>query len=57
VTCRRQLLLAYFGEQRTEPCGNCDNCLEPPKTADGTTLAQMALSTVYRTGQRFGIGS
>jgi ATP-dependent DNA helicase RecQ len=56
VTCRRQLLLAYFGETRSEPCGNCDNCLEPPKTVDGTVLAQKALSTVYRTGERFGIG-
>jgi ATP-dependent DNA helicase RecQ len=56
VTCRRQLLLAYFGETRAEPCGNCDNCLEPPKTTDGTTLARMALSTVYRTEQRFGVG-
>ena len=56
VTCRRQLLLAYFGETRAEPCGNCDNCLEPPKTVDGTVLAQKALSAVYRTGERFGIG-
>jgi ATP-dependent DNA helicase RecQ len=56
VTCRRQLLLAYFSETKSKPCGNCDNCLEPPKTVDGTTLAQMALSTVYRTGQRFGVG-
>ncbi|HYD15171.1 MAG TPA: DNA helicase RecQ, partial [Hyphomicrobium sp.] len=56
ATCRRQLILAYFSETRGEPCGNCDNCLEPPKTVDGTVLAQMALSTAYRTGQRFGIG-
>jgi ATP-dependent DNA helicase RecQ len=56
VTCRRQLILAYFSETRSEPCGNCDNCLDPPKTVDGTVLAQMALSTVYRTGQRFGVG-
>ena len=56
VTCRRQLLLAYFGETGSQPCGNCDNCLEPPQTADGTVMAQMALSTVYRTGQRFGVG-
>ncbi|MDX2289410.1 MAG: DNA helicase RecQ [Hyphomicrobiaceae bacterium] len=53
--CRRQALLAYFGEARPEPCGNCDNCLEPPKTVDGTELARMALSAVYRTGQRFGV--
>jgi ATP-dependent DNA helicase RecQ len=56
VSCRRQLLLAYFSEKRAEPCGNCDNCLDPPKTVNGTVPAQMALSTVYRTGQRFGIG-
>lgn len=54
--CRRQALLGYFGERLHEPCGNCDNCLEPPETADGTTLARMALSAVYRTGQSFGVG-
>lgn len=54
--CRRQALLSYFGETLNEPCGNCDNCLEPPATIDGTVLAQKALSTVYRTGQRFGVG-
>jgi ATP-dependent DNA helicase RecQ len=53
-SCRRQSLLAYFGERRAEPCGNCDNCLNPPETTDGTVLAQKALSAVYRTGQRFG---
>jgi ATP-dependent DNA helicase RecQ len=53
-SCRRQSLLAYFGERRAEPCGNCDNCLSPPETMDGTVLAQKALSAVYRTGQRFG---
>ena len=56
ASCRRQLLLAYFNEQRAEPCGNCDNCLEPPDCIDGTVLAQKALSTVYRTDQRFGVG-
>jgi ATP-dependent DNA helicase RecQ len=56
ITCRRQILLAYFGEAGSAPCGNCDNCLEPPKTVDGTILAQMALSAAYRTGQRFGVG-
>ena len=56
AACRRQLILAYFGETGTAPCGNCDNCLEPPKTEDGTVRAQMALSAVYRTGQRFGVG-
>jgi ATP-dependent DNA helicase RecQ len=56
ATCRRQLLLAYFGETGSAPCGNCDNCLNPPQTVDGSVSAQMALSTVYRTGQRFGVG-
>jgi ATP-dependent DNA helicase RecQ len=54
--CRRQRLLAYFGEHLEKPCGNCDNCLAPPETTDGTVLAQKALSAVYRTGQRFGVG-
>jgi ATP-dependent DNA helicase RecQ len=54
--CRRQALLAYFGERLGEPCGNCDNCITPPETVDGTREAQMALSAVYRTGQRFGVG-
>ncbi|MGH1418762.1 MAG: DNA helicase RecQ [Hyphomicrobiaceae bacterium] len=53
--CRRQPLLAYFGETDTPPCGNCDNCLNPPETIDGTDLARKALSAVYRTGQRFGV--
>jgi ATP-dependent DNA helicase RecQ len=55
VACRRQALLAYFGEVRHEPCGNCDNCLNPPVTVDATVLAKKALSAVYRTGQRFGV--
>ena len=55
TTCRRQTLLGYFGETRLKPCGNCDNCLDPPETWDGTTAAQKALSCVYRTGQRFGV--
>ncbi len=54
--CRRRALLAYFGEERTDPCGNCDNCLSPPETFDGTEAAQKVLSCVYRTGQRFGVG-
>jgi ATP-dependent DNA helicase RecQ len=54
VTCRRQVLLNYFGESSPNPCGNCDTCLEPLETWDGTEAAQMALSCVYRTGQRFG---
>ena len=53
--CRRQTLLQYFGEAMPKPCGNCDNCLEPPATWDGTTAAQKAMSAVYRTGQRFGV--
>ena len=53
--CRRQALLAYFDETLAEPCGNCDTCLAPPETWDGTEAAQMALSCVYRTGQRFGV--
>jgi len=53
--CRRQILLHHFGEDLSEPCGNCDNCLEPPETWEGTEAAQKALSCVYRTGQRFGV--
>ncbi|OOG28678.1 DNA helicase RecQ [Thioalkalivibrio denitrificans] len=55
TTCRRQRLLAYFGEALPEPCGNCDICLEPPETWDATLAAQKALSCVHRTGQRFGV--
>ena len=54
--CRRELLLGAFGEDYHGPCGNCDNCLEPPKTWDATVPAQKALSAVYRSGQRFGAG-
>jgi len=54
VNCRRQTLLAYFDEQLEQPCGHCDNCLLPPTTWDATEAARMALSCVYRTGQRFG---
>ncbi|WP_245593464.1 DNA helicase RecQ [Azospirillum halopraeferens] len=54
--CRRQVLLNYFGETLAEPCGNCDTCLEPVETWDGTVAAQKALSAVYRTGQRYGAG-
>ena len=53
--CRRQVLLQYFGEAFTGPCQQCDNCLEPAATVDGKVAAQMALSCVYRTGQRFGV--
>jgi ATP-dependent DNA helicase RecQ len=54
--CRRVQLLAYFGETRDAACGNCDTCLNPPATWDATRAARMALSAVYRTGQRFGAG-
>jgi len=56
TSCRRQSLLRYFGDHMSEPCGNCDNCLLPPLTYDATQAVQMALSCVYRTGQRFGAG-
>ncbi|HYN39264.1 MAG TPA: RQC domain-containing protein, partial [Rhodospirillales bacterium] len=53
--CRRDRLLGYFGEETTGTnCGNCDNCLSPPKVWDGSVAAQKLLSCVYRTGQRFG---
>ena len=54
--CRRQALLGWFGEEHAGACGNCDNCLHPPECWDGTEAARMALSCVYRTGQRFGAG-
>ncbi|MFB2762371.1 DNA helicase RecQ [Marinobacter shengliensis] len=53
--CRRQVLLRYFGDELEQPCGNCDTCLTPPETWDGTVAVQKALSCVYRTGQRFGV--
>ena len=55
ISCRRQSLLAYFGDPLVTPCGNCDNCLNPPQTWDASTDAQKALSCVHRTGQRFGV--
>ncbi|RCU45521.1 DNA helicase RecQ [Corallincola holothuriorum] len=55
-TCRRQVLLHYFGEQRKQSCGNCDICLDPPKRYSGTVDAQKVLSCIYRMGQRFGAG-
>ena len=55
TTCRRQALLAYFGEQDHAPCGNCDSCLNPVETFDGTVAAQKALSCCYRSGQKFGV--
>ncbi len=52
--CRRSSLLEYFGEKQQDPCGNCDTCLDPPKTRHGTETAQKLLSCIYRTGQYFG---
>ncbi|WPM84965.1 ATP-dependent DNA helicase RecQ [Apirhabdus apintestini] len=55
-TCRRLVLLNYFGESRQQACGNCDICLDPPRRYDGLVDAQKALSTIYRVNQRFGMG-
>lgn len=55
-TCRRQVLLNYFGEYSHKACGNCDICLDPPKHFDGTQAARKALSCVYRVNQSFGVG-
>ena len=54
-TCRRQVLLHYFDESASEPCGNCDICLDPPKRYNGTEDAQKVLSCVFRLQQRFGM--
>ncbi len=54
-SCRRQALLAHFGEDSPDYCGNCDACLQPAATWDGTEAARKALSCIYRTGQRFGV--
>ena len=53
-TCRRLVLLNYFGEHRQTPCNNCDICLDPPKKYDGLVDAQKVMSTIYRVGQCFG---
>ncbi|EOC0010573.1 ATP-dependent DNA helicase RecQ [Cronobacter turicensis] len=55
-TCRRLVLLNYFGEGRQAPCGNCDICLDPPRRYDGLVDAQKALSAIARVEQRFGMG-
>ena len=55
LTCRRRVLLGYFGEGLAEDCGNCDVCLDPPEHYDATVQAQKALSCVYRVGERFGM--
>ncbi len=54
LTCRRRALLAYFGDQRDQDCGNCDICSDPPQRFDASELAKKALSCVYRVGERFG---
>ncbi|MDO8207936.1 MAG: DNA helicase RecQ, partial [Gallionella sp.] len=56
TACRHQTILRYFGEEHQGNCGECDNCLTPVQTWEATREAQMALSCVYRTGQRFGVG-
>jgi ATP-dependent DNA helicase RecQ len=54
--CRRQTLLAYFDEDMPEPCGHCDNCVDGVQTWDATEPARQALSAIFRTGQRYGVG-
>jgi ATP-dependent DNA helicase RecQ len=54
--CRRQAILAHFGEAHGGQCGNCDTCLKPVETWDGTEAAIKALAAIYRTGERFGTG-
>ncbi len=55
TSCRRQILLAHFGEKDALPCGNCDVCIDAPAAMEATELAQKLLSAVYRTGQSFGL--
>ncbi|WP_349435058.1 DNA helicase RecQ [Pararhizobium sp. A13] len=55
-TCRRQAILAHFGEAHGGNCGNCDTCIKPVETWDGTDAAIKALAAIYRTGERFGTG-
>ncbi|MFT5038651.1 MAG: ATP-dependent DNA helicase RecQ [Flavobacteriaceae bacterium] len=55
TSCRRKVLLSYFADEAPSQCGNCDNCQLPPVTWDATEAAQKVLSSVYRTGQRFGV--
>ncbi len=54
--CRRQALLRYFDEELPQPCGHCDNCVDGVQTWDATEAARQALSAIYRTGQRYGVG-
>ncbi|MFG2073743.1 DNA helicase RecQ [Nonomuraea maritima] len=60
ASCRRVMLLDYFGQEGSQPCGNCDTCQTPPETWDGTVAAQKVLSTVWRLAnerrQKFGVG-
>ena len=56
ASCRRRVLLSYFGDEPAADCGNCDTCLNPAETWDATVPAQMAMSCIARTGQRFGTG-
>jgi len=56
TACRRAALLRYFGDEPPDSCGNCDVCLTPPRTWDGTEAAQKLMSCIVRTGQRFGAG-
>lgn len=55
TSCRRQALLAYFGEPDHQPCGNCDTCIEPVPVWDGTEASRKALSAVYRCEQMYGV--
>ncbi|MBT8768963.1 DNA helicase RecQ [Metapseudomonas boanensis] len=54
--CRRQVLLAYFDEELPQPCGHCDICVDGVQTWDATEPARQALSAIYRSGQRYGVG-
>ena len=56
IRCRRQALLAYFDEELVKPCGHCDNCLDGVQTWDATEPARQALSAIFRSGQRYGVG-
>ncbi len=56
LSCRRQVLLGYFGDRLAQDCGNCDICLNPPELVDVTEDARKALSCVFRVDQRFGVG-